>query len=534
MTRYLSILFSLIFSSWGFAQSIMINPPEKEESQMDFPSLTRSVLSSECVTIGAVSTAAGNEQIAYFEGGDSDFPFSRGIMLTTGNALAQIGPNTSFDQTTSDPNLGGYFVIQEILDARLGNLSTVRNSVSTRFDFIPQTSQISFRYIFASEAYADPRNISCDNGDNLFQDGFAIILKGPGVIPDLYDHDGNPLTPEIEFAHGGKNIALLDDGSTEAGMHSIHNNTNCNNFGNALLYEEIPLGTGSIESNGNTVPLSATSDVTIGEQYSLEIIITNRGDTTLDSSLFIEGSEELVEPNIKDNYIICQDIQGQIIEPFQMVDTGIINAGYRFRWFFEGMPLENEDGRSLSLEASGQYIVEVIGLSGCSSEYNFFVSSSSPPTNISYGLAGPVFTDEQQLVITAEGNGNYLYQLNESEQQSSPIFESISPGTYRITVSDINGCGSDTVDVEIIDYPKFFTPNNDGVNDFWNINFSDINRSGKISIFDRYGQLIATTSSNINGWDGTFNGNRMPSSDYWFVAEFDDGFVFKNHFTLKR
>ncbi|MEP2747642.1 MAG: T9SS type B sorting domain-containing protein [Nonlabens ulvanivorans] len=55
-----------------------------------------------------------------------------------------------------------------------------------------------------------------------------------------------------------------------------------------------------------------------------------------------------------------------------------------------------------------------------------------------------------------------------------------------------------------------------------------------IYIFDRYGKLIKQIDAQGIGWDGTYNGNPMPSSDYWYLVELSDGRSFKGHFALKR
>lgn len=60
--------------------------------------------------------------------------------------------------------------------------------------------------------------------------------------------------------------------------------------------------------------------------------------------------------------------------------------------------------------------------------------------------------------------------------------------------------------------------------------------TAKVYIFDRYGKLIKQISTKSLGWDGTYNGNPMPSSDYWFTIEYlePDAKTFKAHFSLKR
>ena len=84
----------------------------------------------------------------------------------------------------------------------------------------------------------------------------------------------------------------------------------------------------------------------------------------------------------------------------------------------------------------------------------------------------------------------------------------------------------------------YFTPNNDSHNDNWQIISVDELIQPEIYIFNRYGKLLKKLNPNGLGWDGTFNGKILPSSDYWFkVIYLDDDNIkreFKSHFTLKR
>ncbi|MEE1974390.1 T9SS type B sorting domain-containing protein, partial [Maribacter flavus] len=76
-----------------------------------------------------------------------------------------------------------------------------------------------------------------------------------------------------------------------------------------------------------------------------------------------------------------------------------------------------------------------------------------------------------------------------------------------------------TEDVYLLYYPKFFTPNDDGDNDFWQIKNSAREPLNKLYIYNRYGKLIVQLNPNDFGWDGTYNGNNLPSDDYWFLLE---------------
>ncbi|AXB58840.1 Ig-like domain-containing protein [Flavobacterium fluviale] len=87
--------------------------------------------------------------------------------------------------------------------------------------------------------------------------------------------------------------------------------------------------------------------------------------------------------------------------------------------------------------------------------------------------------------------------------------------------------------VEELPYPKFFTPNNDGHNDTWTIDFDYLAPNSGIRIFDRYGKLIKELRPDTS-WDGTYLGHQEPASDYWFTVTRFNGTEFRGHFSLKR
>ena len=91
--------------------------------------------------------------------------------------------------------------------------------------------------------------------------------------------------------------------------------------------------------------------------------------------------------------------------------------------------------------------------------------------------------------------------------------------------------------IRTITYPAYFTPNGDSYNEYWNINGLLQSYNANIYIFDRYGKLIKELKPNSGGWDGTFNGKTLPSTDYWFKVEYTENGIrkeFKSHFSLKR
>lgn len=151
------------------------------------------------------------------------------------------------------------------------------------------------------------------------------------------------------------------------------------------------------------------------------------------------------------------------------------------------------------------------------------------------------FAQNQTVVATVSGGtGLYLYQLDDGPWVEENVFNAVSGcEDHAIRVREASGCSNIALEeFRILEYPKFFTPNGDMFNPFWNIECLSDQPLAKISIFDRYGKLLKVISTQGEGWDGTFNGNRMPTSDYWFKVEYlaNDGSprAFISHFTLKR
>lgn len=138
------------------------------------------------------------------------------------------------------------------------------------------------------------------------------------------------------------------------------------------------------------------------------------------------------------------------------------------------------------------------------------------------------------ITVVAEGVGNYEYSLDGVNYQPEPVFHKLLPGLYTVYVRDLNGCGIDEDDAVVLMYPRFFTPNSDGYNDFWRIKYANLEPEMLVYIYDRYGKLIYSFSGGSAGWDGTYNGSRLPSTDYWFFVKRKDGREHKGHFSMLR
>jgi len=149
--------------------------------------------------------------------------------------------------------------------------------------------------------------------------------------------------------------------------------------------------------------------------------------------------------------------------------------------------------------------------------------------------------DSNQIIQVSVigGSDNYEYQLDGGIWQNSSVFQNVV-GCYEhiVKVRDTDGCSNEPESsITILDYPKFFTPNGDGFNDFWNIKCLE-NQTAIISIFNRHGKLLRQLKTTSPGWNGTYNGKLLPTNDYWFILDYYDEQgnkkQFSSHFTLRR
>ena len=105
----------------------------------------------------------------------------------------------------------------------------------------------------------------------------------------------------------------------------------------------------------------------------------------------------------------------------------------------------------------------------------------------------------------------------------------MSAGIYVIVVKDANGCTKTTQKEveELSPIPEIydaFTPNGDGVNDYWNIYYLDLLYPNCIvKVYSTWGTLVFSSNGYPEPWDGTKNGNELPAGTYYYVIDYGDG-----------
>ncbi len=301
-------------------------------------------------------------------------------------------------------------------------------------------------------------------------------------------------------------------------------------------------------------------EVKAGETYYLLINNFNTnfdGDAEPFSLTFTGSSVDADQENALDctikNEFLGQDVKACVgADPVVLsaVNSGAGTAAINYDWFWD-----NGDGSGPQLVSSGAAEETYEVSSPNSGTYSVVVTTASAtfqdndPGIVVTFYGTPVvddiivddILDNNKITIVMVGDGDFEYSLNGSDFQESPDFMNVPPGLNEITVNDTNGCGTVSEDVLVVGYPKFFTPNGDNTHDLWHVVGIETLITGKVYVFDRYGKLLKQLSQGSAGWNGTFNGKPLPSTDYWFRFEYsrvEEGIIVattvRKHFTLKR
>ncbi|MDB9754683.1 T9SS type B sorting domain-containing protein [Winogradskyella sp.] len=340
---------------------------------------------------------------------------------------------------------------------------------------------------------------------------------------------------------------------------NITNNLNPDNY--IFTYYQLESNAALVTEDLSTAiinPLAFVNTIAAAQTIYVRVSRINGNNLQCFAVIPVELIVNSVAPiNIENQYVICLSNTNTVIPnvtPTLLqnppIDTQLSPIEYTFQWY-TGTEQEvisnpinniliNETQSIFNPTAPGTYtVIATNNNTGCTIAATTLINASYPPESITLELLSTVFADENTLQVSVIGNGDYSYSLDNGQWQSSPIFSNVSGGDHEVRVRDIYNCNTLFTVKTIIDYPLFFTPNADGNHDTWNITSLANQPDAKIYIFDRYGKLLKEINPFGLGWDGIYNGNRMPSNDYWFTVEYTEPLdntkrIFKAHFTLKR
>ncbi|MEM9680122.1 MAG: T9SS type B sorting domain-containing protein, partial [Bacteroidota bacterium] len=234
---------------------------------------------------------------------------------------------------------------------------------------------------------------------------------------------------------------------------------------------------------------------------------------------------DFISIDIEQEYYICDEREGVTLT----APDGFIS----YAWS------NGEDTQSTTVYFPGIYTLTVekdFGDFICSTQTNVTVIAGSDALPEIEEIRVIDWSQNHNTIeVILSQNGSYEFSVDGINYQESPIISGLPIDDYYVYVRDARCFQEIKSDkLFLLYYKKFFTPNNDGVNDYWQIINAYTEENIDITIYDRYGKLLYNMNYTDRGWDGTHNGMDMPTNDYWFRVVRESGKVHHGHFTLKR
>jgi len=389
-------------------------------------------------------------------------------------------------------------------------------------------------------------DISC----NGLTDGYLNISGVGGSGSYQFSIDGSPYQVSGEFsglAPGNYDLSVIDANGCQGDTivtiaepavfaYNLDDVNHCSCFGTSD-------GAISITINGGTQPYAISWTSTDGfsstdedlsgipaGMYTLNLTDANNCNTFTLDVLISQPPEIIITPGEisdfngygvscygeNDGYINITSISG---------GTGALNIS----WEGPGGYTSTEEDIS-GLEA-GAYILTVTDETGCSEEYEVFITQPDEITleYTSYLASCPDVADGYIEMEVSGGILPYTFLWNDGATTEDR--NALISGTYTVQVIDANGCQAEvSIDVDFdgencLVVPEVITPGVvDGHNDYLVIRNISLYPNAEIKIFNRWGQIVYSAKNlEENRWDGTFKGKALPVDSYHYILDLGDG-----------
>jgi len=266
MKHFLHLIFLLACGA-VFAQPIAVSTTQTPQQLVNNVLLGFGVTALN-ITVNGDPLLANTTQpnLSYFTNTNAGFPIANGLLMTTGNAAAAIGPNNSGSFTNNMPATPNVSFDPHLNDIAAG---TVTNGVVLEFDFIPSGDTLVFNYMFGSDEYPE-------FSPSSYNDAFGLFLWGPGISG-----------PHVlaGYPNGGANIATIP-GGIPVTINNIGPSSNTQYYVNNLAgaaYGD------ALQYDGTTTLLTAAASVQCNQLYHIKLALSNVGDQSYDSGVFLEA-----------------------------------------------------------------------------------------------------------------------------------------------------------------------------------------------------------------------------------------------------
>lgn len=479
--------------------------------------LVNNVLSGNGVTATNITFSGDNSQLGFFNGISSSIGLDSGLVISSGNVndIENGGnqPSTDFSNP-GDPDL------LTIAQSVRPGISTSHDAATLEFDFTVVGDTVEFRFVFASEEY-----LTYVNTD--YNDIFAFFLSGPGI--------SGPYASPAGFPNGAVNVAVVPGTSTPITISTIHPGLN------SQFYIDNP-GNNTHDFNGFTIIMTAKYPVQCGETFHFKFAIADCDDGTLDTGVFIEANsltssgvsitsntqtiiEGCVDATIKIersdvtfNDTINLNIFGNAIpseystiSTMQIFDPGVDTLIFNVAAFVDNIT-----------EGIDTIYIEIQGNTGCNM-IMLLIEDYTPMSIIvsdSLNICTELGETAEIWAHVSDGRPPFSYYWDNGVGPGDTLIVAPEETTnYTATVWD--ACGN-SIAGEIVPIwvqcflipTNVFTPNGDGINDFFTLINLDDYPAPSVKVYNRWGKLVYESESYQNDWDG----DNLKEGTYFYIV----------------
>ncbi|WP_439151953.1 choice-of-anchor L domain-containing protein [Winogradskyella sp.] len=396
--------FIMLLSFLSYSQNIIVDNQTYSAQEL----IENILIDSNCIENVVVTNVVGgnfngtDQSYGYFDATGTTFPFQSGIVMSTGRLNNVPGPNNSLSDDDASNWLG-----DDDLEFALEETGTL-NATILEFDFTSAASQVSFRYIFASEEYQENNPNSCQ-----YSDLFGFLIK-PAVGQNQYE-----------------NIALVPDTSTPVKATTVTPGVpgTCppqheTYFGN---YNDV---NSPINFNGQTAVLTATANIVPNETYHVKLVIADEQNYRYDSAVFLEAGSFQLSTDLGPNRLIATGnalCEGETLE----LNTQQLGPWVGYNWYRNGDLVQSTPENCFNC---GFYFVTDPG--------TYTVKATLAGDCISYGEVvieyAPIPTVQNSVLVECDVNQDGLttYNLFDAEVDITNNNNSSIVANFFITEAD--------------------------------------------------------------------------------------------------
>ena len=483
-------------------------------------------------------------QIGFFNGINTNLGLDSGIVMSTGD-IADLDPSSfgggnSPLNTNTDPDLLNVANSVPPLINQPFFVSGIFDVATIEFDFIPTSDTVSFNYVFGSNEYLTWVN-------SEYNDVFGFFISGPGIT--------GPYSSPAGFPNGSINIATVPNSipPLPITISSVNNVLNSQYYiDNQFTFPQ------TVSCNGFTTLFNATTIVQCGETYHIRLALADGSDSSLDSWVFLEagsfssngsvsvssgiaeGDTLLYEgcnaafftfdrPDASNDFTVYFDIQGTATPSldFPLINDSLVIPAGQFTdtvFVYPILDTITEPTETVILNV----IYERCNGNLDTSTATIYISDYTPlylDLPDSLNICSELF--ESATLQSDWGGGIDPIALNWSNGSDQDVIIVSPDSTQYFSLSIYDGCDQEIHDSILVwnqcpvENINVFTPNNDGINDFFvPINLDDY-PNPSVLVYNRWGKLVYANENYQYDWDGTHfkSGNELNDGLYYYIVD---------------